>query len=113
MSLRELSEEQIHKQVVAELRVRAKPDVVFWHTPNDAKRTPGNANRLKAMGMVPGVPDLILCRNGETFFLEIKSAKGRLSDNQEHFHARLAATGFNVAVQHSVEACTWFLKYSD
>lgn len=108
-----LSEEQIHKAVIQEVRLRKKPDVVYWHTPNDARRSWGNVARLKAMGMVPGVPDLIFCHNGEISFLEIKAERGRLSDNQKEFHARLAATGFPVMVGYSRDECLSFLSHSD
>lgn len=107
------SEDQIQKYVVAALRASARPDVVYWHTPNDAKRSWGNVSRLKAMGMLAGIPDLILCRNGETFFLEIKASGGRLSDNQKNIHAKLAATGFPVMVGYGQDECLSFLSHSD
>lgn len=37
---------------------------------------------LKKMGLLPGVSDLVVLKNGKAFCLEVKSAKREQSDNQ-------------------------------
>src|SRR6187551_2110309 len=48
----------LHVELVAILRLVLKPTVLFWHTPNGEHRDPKTAAKLKAMGVLPGVPDL-------------------------------------------------------
>ena len=43
-----------------------------------------------------GMPDLILVKPNEVKWVEVKSAKGRLSPVQEYRHAELSAKGFTV-----------------
>ena len=43
-----------------------------------------------------GMPDLILTKPNEVKWVEVKSAKGRLSPVQEYRHAELRARGFTV-----------------
>jgi hypothetical protein len=40
-----------------------------------------------------GFPDLVLARNGELLIVELKSAKGRLSDKQNDWMEALAGNG--------------------
>ena len=48
----------LHIELVAMLRIVLKPTVLWWHTPNGEHRDPKTAAKLKAMGVLPGVPDL-------------------------------------------------------
>jgi Holliday junction resolvase-like predicted endonuclease len=43
-----------------------------------------------------GMPDLMLLKDKEVRFVEVKAPKGRLSPVQEYRHAELRARGFNV-----------------
>src|SRR6516165_5059622 len=52
-------EDQIQKTLVKHLQLRCRPDVVWWHTPNGGYRFKITAALLKALGVIPGVPDLI------------------------------------------------------
>lgn len=45
---------------------------------------------FKAVSRTKGVPDLIVCFGGQTYFVEIKNAKGKLSPEQEAWHAAAA-----------------------
>ena len=49
---------ELHIELVAMLRIVLKPTVLWWHTPNGEHRDPKTAAKLKAMGVLPGVPDL-------------------------------------------------------
>lgn len=70
--------------------------------PNAGKRTVVAGMLLKAEGMFPGFPDLIVLGNeGRVAFLEVKAAKGRLSDAQEDCHDMLKRRGHLVAVVRS------------
>ena len=53
-----IKETALQIQLVTMLRWCLRPDVLFWHTPNGEVRDPRTAAKLKAMGTLPGVPDL-------------------------------------------------------
>lgn len=97
------SENEIHRAVVEHLRRRAYPDVLWWHCPNDAKRSPATAKRLQAMGMLAGVSDLILVHRGHVYGLELKSAKGRATEAQMEFNSRMHTAGGHAVVCHDVD----------
>lgn len=70
--------------------------ILFFHVPNAAKRSLREASRLKAMGMVSGVHDLvILLDNGKIIFVELKTDKGDLSPKQKLWHAAMVRKGFH------------------
>lgn len=58
---------------------------LVFSVPNEGKRTKTTAGRLKAMGMLPGIADLVLVHDGLAFFLEVKMPRGRLSRRQKEF----------------------------
>jgi len=52
-------EEQLHRAVWEQFLWRREKYVVGFHCPNEGKRSKASAGRLKALGVVPGVFDLI------------------------------------------------------
>jgi len=48
---------------------------MFWHTPNEGRRTPFERFKVKYLGMIAGVSDIIMVKNGDVLFLELKSRK--------------------------------------
>jgi len=79
------AEDALQCQIVAVLREYARPDVLWWHTPNGEKRDKSIAAKLWRMGVRPGVADFAFVIDGKTHFLEIKEGKGRMSDAQAVF----------------------------
>ena len=69
---------------------------MLFHVPNGASRNIIEASKLKAMGVVPGIPDMILCINSKTTFFELKAENGRLSPAQIEIHKMLRLEGFDV-----------------
>src|SRR5262245_53516937 len=90
------SEAQVHDAVVAHLRLRAKPDVLWLHVPNGGARDARTGAMFKRMGVLAGASDLLLWHQGNSFALELKAPGGRLSEAQLDFLAR-----FNDAGGHS------------
>lgn len=84
------------------------PEVVFFAVPNGAKlggtqaQRYGIVNKLKAEGLTPGVPDLIILAPRGKFhacLVEMKKEKGgRLSENQKEFMARAESAGYYTIV---------------
>lgn len=59
--------------------------------------------RLKKSGLKPGVPDVLIVHNGRALFLELKTSKGVVSENQKTAHKWIVASGGLVAVCRSVD----------
>ena len=64
-------------------------------------RDPITASKLKAEGLRPGIPDLMLARPVNEWaglFLEMKAGKGRTSDEQDDVIGYLTRAGYKCAV---------------
>lgn len=86
------------------------PRVMGWHTPNGGYRAQSEANRLKMMGVRPGVYDLIFIRaDGKPVFLELKARKGKLRPDQIEFQQFLLSVGAIQGVAHNLEDAVNFL----
>ncbi len=76
----------------------------FYSVPNEAKRSPQLAARLKAMGMRSGVADLVvLLPGGRSVFLEVKTATGKQATMQKLFEQRVTELGFVYQIVRSVQ----------
>jgi hypothetical protein len=111
-------EAKIQKEVVRHLRSRATPGVLFWHTPNSSKlggkRTasgvPLEAIRGKALGVRPGVSDILAIRNGEFFALELKDNGGRPTEAQMAFQSDFQAAGGYACVAEGLDQALCVLE---
>jgi Fe2+ transport system protein FeoA len=96
-----MNEETIQRHVVARLRIAR---AVFCHVPNGSKATPRYRAKLKALGVEPGVPDLLIfSAPGGPCALELKTTKGRLSFDQLGWLGRLEELGWRVAVAYGLD----------
>ena len=75
------------------------PDEILIHIPNGGYRRPSEAARLKAMGVVPGIPDLFIPE--WRLFIEMKRTKGgKLSDVQKSVIEYLQSVNYCVLLAH-------------
>lgn len=102
MKRRHSDEESIHRAIVEWLRA-VLVDAKAIHIPNGGKRGKAEAGRLKAMGVMPGVPDLMILRRGVCRFIEIKTATGNLSPEQKAFRDFCVGNCFDWALCRSVD----------
>jgi hypothetical protein len=58
---------------------------------------------LHGLGVKRGLPDMLVVNDGRVVWLELKSAKGRISEGQQECHAALARARCPVAVVRSLE----------
>lgn len=74
------------------------PYALIFHVPNGGRRSLTEGRKFKMLGVRAGTPDLVLVHDGRTFFLELKSEKGRVSPEQHRFgeDARIAGAGWAV-----------------
>ena len=71
--------------------------ILFIHVPNEGKRSPMVARILKAMGLKPGFPDLLILEpKGEYHGLaiEMKVGKNKPSENQRKWIYDLMKKGY-------------------
>ena len=82
-------EKDIHKFAVRVLREEKKRNnkFIFFHVRNEMGTRDQNNLAVKrwAMGVVPGIPDLIILSKNQIFFLELKSKVGKLNKAQQNF----------------------------
>lgn len=75
---------------------------VMYHIPNGGRRDAVTGARLKAEGVVAGVPDIFLAvpwRGFAGLYIELKRQKGsKVSEAQENVIARLRQAGYRVEV---------------
>lgn len=95
-----LKEKDLHKSLVKLLRHKQETQkFIFFHVKNDVgRRANGFFYDLKPMGVLPGVADFCILKEGETVFLEIKTEKGKLSENQKLFIENAQALGHKTYV---------------
>jgi hypothetical protein len=101
---------QIHIAVVQHLKYRARKGVCFFHAANGERREARDAAKLKAMGVTPGIPDLIIIADGKTYGLELKTSRGRLSPEQKGMLAVLNAAGAFASVAYGLDQAISILQ---
>jgi VRR-NUC domain len=99
---RQQHERLIQAAVVQHLQLRA-PSVFYYHIANGGYRTPSEGAAFRATGVVRGMPDLAFIISGRAYFLELKSERGRLSDDQRACHQRLRENGAVVLVAAGID----------
>lgn len=67
---------------------------------------------LQGLGAYPGIPDRIAIKNGIVLFIECKSEKGKLSDNQEVMMQDICVHRGHYIVTRSYEDIENYLKVS-
>ena len=79
-------------------------DIYFFSCPNElAGKDPRRMRHFVAMGLRSGVSDLIVLLPNRIIFLEVKTDKGRQSDNQKRFQKKVESLGFEYYVVRSVD----------
>ena len=86
------------------------PGLLVFSVPNEGKRSFSVARRHKLLGMVAGVPDLVLVHEGRALFFEVKSPAGRLRPAQKLFLETAAKAGAKTAVVRSIDDVRAALK---
>lgn len=94
MSRRRASPEQgVHRSIIAHLRVRGVPGLVFIHPANGGRRSPVEGAVFKSLGVRAGASDLLLWHAGNSYALELKAPGGRATEQQLAFLADMDRAG--------------------
>jgi hypothetical protein len=108
---RDNPEERLQAAIVQHLNLLAPDNVIWFHPANGGMRSKRTAARMKALGVVPGVPDLaFVLADGRSAFLELKSPVGRLSPAQKAFGEKCARMEVEYAVSSDLDQCLSILK---
>lgn len=104
------TEAQIQGAIVEWLRYSG---YLTFHIPNGGLRGKREAAKLKWQGVLAGVPDLAVIWQelGEArlCFIEVKTASGRLSEDQSDFRNKVNAIGFDYIIARSLDdVMQWF-----
>lgn len=96
----------VHRAVLAYLRA-ALPGAVITHVPNETdlrgKEVARTIAKQKALGMLPGFPDLVAFWRGRVFAFEVKAGRNTASEAQLAVGLALEAQGVRWAVVRSVD----------
>jgi hypothetical protein len=103
-----LTENQIQRAVFANIRVRGVAGVFAFHPRNEGRDQRGLAGVNCGLGVVSGVPDVIVIRGGRVFALELKTATGKLSPEQARVLDEMRACGVDTGVAYGLDqALVW------
>jgi hypothetical protein len=90
-------EADLQAQVMEYLRWALPADAVAHHSPGEGKRSLRAQRDLKRSGYQAGWPDIeIVWRGHPSIFIELKAARGTLSEVQRRMHIKLAYCGAEV-----------------
>ena len=108
-----MTEQQIQRAVFQNLRQRSARGVFAFHPMNGGVHQKGMRRGINAgNGVVPGVPDIILIKDGRVRGLELKAEKGKISEAQVHTHLTMAQAGCPVHVAFGLNDALTFLENS-
>ena len=120
-----MKQDEYHEQVAlieyAELKAKTDPRwKLLFAIPNGGHRHILTAVKLKRSGVKAGVPDLclpVVCKGYSGLFLEMKSKKGKVTDNQKMWIDILRKGGYKVFVAEGFEKAKdmleWYLNGDD
>lgn len=103
-------EQAIQKAVIAHLKQRSVPGLVWTHCPNGGYRRPVEAAIFKSLGVRAGVSDLLLWHNRKSFALELKAPGGRATDAQREFLADMDKAGASTSIAEGLDAALHTLE---
>jgi hypothetical protein len=103
-----LSEEELQRSVFAHLRARGAPGAFAFHPRNGSRDQRSLAGINAGLGVVSGVPDVIIIKGGAVYGLELKTERGKLSGDQTRVLHQLRAAGCDTGCAYGLdEALRW------
>ena len=100
-------EDNLQRAIVRYLRLKG---ILVFHIPNGGSRNAREAHNLKLSGVLAGVSDLVILMQNRAVFVELKTDKGRQSDNQKKFQQDVEALGFEYLIWRSLDDCINFFE---
>ena len=100
-------EDNIQRAIVRYLRLKG---ILVFAVPNGGSRNAREAHNLKLSGVLAGVSDLVILMQNRAVFVELKTDKGRQSDNQKKFQQDVEKLGFEYYIWRSIDDCIKFVE---
>lgn len=97
-----MTEQQLHR-AVAEYLTHALPQMSWFSTFPAGGGGKIRGAHLKAMGLKPGVPDILIINLGRAYWIELKAKRGRVSQQQTETRFALARAMSPSATCRSIE----------
>ncbi|MEM1346156.1 MAG: VRR-NUC domain-containing protein [Pseudomonadota bacterium] len=99
-----ITEDVVHRSILSHLG-QTLTGATFgpWHTPNGGQRPGIVGPKMRGLGVMPGIPDLLLLHDGGTFGLEIKRPGKNATPQQAALHEQMRAAGALIEVVRSIE----------
>lgn len=105
-----VTERTIQRQILAAF-ARDWAECIVFHVPNGEKRDLRTAAELKKDGVLAGIFDLgVIAPLGKTYWIEVKTDIGVLSDAQKDIHKRTKQNGHEVYVMRHVNDALEFIR---
>lgn len=96
-----LSKEDVMQAEVSRLLSLKYPDLLWWHTVNEGRRTPFEQFKFKELGGKSGVSDFVILEEGnfsKGLMIEIKYGANPCTSDQADFLIRSARKGYTACV---------------
>jgi hypothetical protein len=103
-------EQEIQKAMLEHLHWRGVPRLFVFHYPAGGWRSSVEAAIFKSLGVVAGIPDLLIVYQGQLYALELKTTYGRLTPTQIDTQQRMRAAGVIVATAVEIDAALDILE---
>lgn len=111
------SEEALQRDVVQYLKLQY-PNLLFLAVPNGGSRHPAEAAKLKGMGVLPGVADIIMIWHRDSHYIEqpqigaieLKVGRNKQTPSQIEFQKRWETCGGKYQVCRSLDEVIAVLK---
>jgi hypothetical protein len=97
-------EQIIQRAVFQHIRARGVPGLFAFHPANGGYRTRIEGAVLKGLGVVAGVPDLILIDRARVYGLELKADGNKPTPTQSEIMAAMERAGATVAHAQGLDA---------
>jgi hypothetical protein len=96
-------ESNLHIALVKFCRTWMSPQWRMFHVPNGGQRNKREAALFKAMGVSPGVPDLIFVGPGKVFFVELKRRGESATDEQANWGLHIMRCGHAYLISNDLQ----------
>lgn len=108
---RPVSEHSTQSQLFDELAYKQHPEVIIVAIPNGGLRHALVGIGLKAEGVRPGTPDIVVCLpEGRAGWLEMKAKRGSLRDEQIGFKTKVMKLGHYWGLARTVDEALAHLR---
>jgi hypothetical protein len=104
------TEAQIQRAIFTHIRQRGMPGVFAFHCPNGGWRTNNEGAILQGLGVVAGVPDVIILYKGRCYGLELKMLGKHPSAKQLEVKQQMEAAGATWAFAQGYDAALGYLE---